>query len=502
MSVNLVIVSNHIFSKGKVFSGAISIKDGLIVSVDNEIDSKLIDENTKIIRCGDKWVTPGLVDNHCFFSGDLMLHSGVDFKDCNNSKDLVDKLVLSKKIFNLHLGWNLSTSMMNSNFDCLFKGIKAPILLRGEDEEKVYINDEAKKLLDWDGKDLSSEAQWKLIDFILMDKEYSKSAFTNYSRKMNEHGVTTVKEMGFDTYSGFTEILHDLDDAKSLTLRVDFMSQPVAYKQNLKYGERESKRNSEMVRFSGYNYMTDGSVSEFCADTKQPYENGNICKQKIDYAKIEKDTLEADKKGFRVSLHAQGDAAIHKSIEIFDKCRKDEDGSLVVRHSMTDLELSDSSDFTKMAKLGIVGEVYSEIMSIYDDPLGKIELINNYVGKNRAKNYWNRRSMIDNKIVLCCATDLPLIEDNLGKSIRNSVFGRFNDGTLFQEQNTFKLNELLTAWTWGGAYNLGLENRIGSISSGFEADIVIWNCDLAKCDWEDTEKINVEQSLLKGKRVF
>ena len=341
-----------------------------------------------------------------------------------------------------------------------------------------------------------------MIDLLLRDEELSVSAFEKYQKRMNRHGVTAVKEMGFDTYSGFTEVLHRLDAENRLSLRVNFMSQPVAERQNLSFGRDERRRNTDWVRFSGYNHMSDGSVSEYCADLKNPYENGWSCRQTIDYEGLKEDTIAADSKRFRTSLHAQKDAAIHKCMEIFAKCCRNEQGRLYRRHSMTDLELSDPVDFAEIAKLGIVGEIYPQIMSIYDDPAAKIRLTNEHVGTNRAENYWNRRGMLDTGITLSCATDLPLSEDNLGQSIKNSVYGRFGDGTLFQEQNTMTIKELLTAWTWGGAYNLGLESFLGELRPGFAADLVVWNYDLSVVRWEETDKIAAEYCFSDGKEIL
>ena len=74
------------------------------------------------------------------------------------------------------------------------------------------------------------------------------------------------------------------------------------------------KYHSDFLSFSGYNQMSDGSVSEHNAYLKKPYEDRNtICAMEIDWKQLEEDVIEADRKGFRFSLHCQGDGAIEKS---------------------------------------------------------------------------------------------------------------------------------------------------------------------------------------------
>lgn len=66
---------------------------------------------------------------------------------------------------------------------------------------------------------------------------------------MNSKGITSIKEMGFDDFYGFTDILAELESENALTIRVNFMSQPVAEPFNLSYGKemRENLKESLFV---------------------------------------------------------------------------------------------------------------------------------------------------------------------------------------------------------------------------------------------------------------
>ena len=69
--------------------------------------------------------------------------------------------------------------------------------------------------------------------------------------------------------------------------------------------------------------MTDGSISELCGDLKNPYSCADTtCAQDINWDLLENDTRKADTEDFRFSLHAQGDAAISKVLDIYDTCKK------------------------------------------------------------------------------------------------------------------------------------------------------------------------------------
>ena len=89
--------------------------------------------------------------------------------------------------------------------------------------------------------------------------------------------------------------------------------------------------------------MTDGSISQMEGALKQAYCGTDcLCAISIDWDAIAGELRTADENGFRFSLHAQGDAAIAKVLDLYECCRRDENGRLINRHSITDLEFSDA----------------------------------------------------------------------------------------------------------------------------------------------------------------
>lgn len=282
------------------------------------------------------------------------------------------------------------------------------------------------------------------------------------------------------------------------------MSQPVAESINFEYGEKMRREyNSDMLCFSGYNQMTDGSVSEYNADLKKPYEGKDFCCQlKIDWKKLEADTLEADKRGFRFSLHAQGDGAIAKTLDIYEKCQRDEKGKLINRHAITDLEFSDPEDLSRMGKMGVIAEIYPQIQSIANRK-DKVAMINEKIGAERGRYYWNRRKMADSGVIISCGTDLPLLIDDIPQSIYHAVGALFPEGgEPFNEKNTLTISELLKAWTYGGAYDLGKEKILGTIEEGKKADLAVIDGDIFNTALEHIRELKVCLTICDGKIVY
>jgi predicted amidohydrolase YtcJ len=338
----------------------------------------------------------------------------------------------------------------------------------------------------------------------LEDKKFIVPVFKDYMKLLNSRGITAIKEMAFDDFSGFAGILENLENGRDLTLRVHFMSQPSAGGFNLELGRRlRQQYHSDSLCFSGFNRMTDGSISRGNGDLKTPYEGkpGVYCGEQIDYDRIEKDTLAADQEGFRVSLHAQGDGAVAKVLDIFDQCRKQEK-KLLLRHAITDLELTDPQDLIRMGKMGAIAEIYPQIPSLYKQQ-EKINGIKAAIGTERSKHYWNRRAMADSRVIISCGTDLPLLYDDIPESIYHACGGFFSDGRkAFNPGNTLTIDEMLRAWTAGGAWNLGLETKTGTLKAGFLADVTVLDGNVFEIPMETMRSTKVCLTIMNGQVVY
>jgi len=508
----LVLQSDCIFTAAgePPFAGYVAVSGGRIAAVGKgTCPDEYKGPSTKVYDLGKRTVSPGFSDVHCFFTGYSVGFVGADLSSAKSCEDLVAMAKEQEKKTApghpvLGHGWDPQqihpegTALLDQAF-----GDK-PVVLFAEGRETCWMNSAAQKLYQFTPETCWPESYVRLLPEIIGDRSFSEPEFRRYMKMMNSRGVTSVKEMGFDTFCGFTDVLADLEKAGELTLRVNFMSQPVGEPMNLAYGKAmREKFQGEFVRFSGYNQMTDGSISQLCGDLKKPYLCADTtCAQKIDWKQLGDDTRAADAEGFRFSLHAQGDAAISKVLDIYETCRRDEAGRMVNRQAITDLEFSDPADLERMGRMGVVAEVYPQIQSIADRA-GKLAMIEEKIGMERGQYYWNRRKMADSGVVLSCGTDLPMLIDDIPESVYHAVGGYFPEGgEPFNKQNMLTVEELLTAWTRGGAYDLCCEKELGTMEAGKKADIAVLSGNLFTTPLEEVRSLKVDLTLLGGKEVY
>lgn len=446
-------------------------------------------------------ITPSFVDTHCFFWGYALGQFGIDMNECNSLHEILVQFEKSPSQYqNYYIGKNINFIPTSDEIDEIFPQ-QIPVILFHTKFDKFSLNKTASRILKLNSGDYIPEKMTSIIKLMLSNERFISKTLNQYVELMNRKGVTTVKEMIFDDGYGYLEWLK-----KNLptTLQIHFMSQPVTEPINIDFGHyAKEKLSSPQLIFSGFNLMTDGSISQWQGHLKDAYADCPITgSEEIDYDVIRNAVFEADKNGFRFSLHAQGDGAVSECINIFSECRRDINEQLVNRHAITDLELMTDSDAVRMGWLGITAEIYPQIQSLYAGD-EKVKLTKSRVGESRISLYWNRQKLKENQVTLSCATDLPLLYPDIPASLYHACGGFFSTSKIpFNVQNTLSRESILTAWTYGGCYNLGLESRQGKLQLDYIANLAVINGDLEEASLEEIRSLSVIACFKEGTLLF
>lgn len=101
--------------------------------------------------------------------------------------------------------------------------------------------------------------------------------------------MTSIKEIGFDDYTGFTEVLKKLEDEGRMLHRVNLVSQPVDEPMDFEYAMRcREAFQGSFIRFMGFNLMVDGVIAEHEGDMLEEYRDlpGVTCAMDIPYDQL------------------------------------------------------------------------------------------------------------------------------------------------------------------------------------------------------------------------
>lgn len=506
----LVLLSNNIFTavNKEVKSGFVVIEGNKIVAVGSKEEAKpWIEKSTKVIDLVDKVVTPGFVDCHTFFTGYVLKSIGIDFAQIKSDIDGIKKIQEYRQnrpenapVFG-H-AWEPESFKITEE-DLLDKSFpNIPIVIFTLDRDNCWMNEAAKQRYGFTPEACYAEKIWRIMPEYLNEADM-KERYLDYVRMLNEKGITTIKEMSFDDYYGFADVMETLEKEDILNTRVSLMSQPVGRGIDIEHGKAMKKRfKGEFINFSGFNRMTDRGIPSFLGELIEPYASRPDikCLVPVEWDLITKETLEADKNGFRYSLHCQGDGAVRHTVELFDRCEK-VNGKLKNRHAITDLEYTNPADLEYFGKIGGITEVYAQIQSL-DKKQDVMDMIERQLGKERGKNYWNRRKMWDSGICVTCGTDLPLLIPDIPEAIYCGCGGYFSDGESFNQNSMLTIEEMLIAWTKNGQFNCYNEHRLGTLEVGKLADIAVLDGNVFKATMEEIKNMKVCLTISDGRIVY
>lgn len=506
----LVLLSRNVFDAtgADAFDGFVAIKGNKIEAVGLHSEAEpYLAKADQVIDAGDRVLMPGLTDNHTFFTGWSLLHVGPDLGEARDAREA------AALVAEAAAGLEPGKPLFAHNWDAGFAGAEADALLEEAvpdrpfvaftaDRGACWINQRARERYQFDNEPKDAESTWRMMGDLLAKPEV-KALYNDYMKMLNRRGVTQIKEMSFDDYYGFADVMQELEANDGLTVRVSLMSQPVGAPMDLEHGRAMQERfQGPFVSFSGFNRMTDRSIASGCAELKEPYcsDPSTCCAVPVEWGLVEDELARADAAGFRYTFHCQGDGAVAHVVDLYEKCARDESGHLVQRHAITDMEFSNPEDLERFGALGGICEVYPQIGGL-DNADDVVEMAEAQIGPERFKNYWMRRTMVDAGCRVVGDTDLPLMLPSIGESIYCGCGGHMNDGVQLRTENTLTVPEMLEAWSANGAYDCYSEDRLGTLEPGKLADICVLQEDVLHADPALVRGVNAALTISDGRIV-
>ena len=72
----------------------------------------------------------------------------------------------------------------------------------------------------------------------------------------------------------------------------------------------------------------------------------------------------------------------------------------------------------------------------------------------------------------------------------------------FQPENTIPVSAMLKAWTIGGASNLSMEDKIGTLEEGKLADLAVFSRDFTELNAEESLQVKNVMTMMNGNIVY
>jgi hypothetical protein len=276
--------------------------------------------------------------------------------------------------------------------------------------------------------------------------------------------------------------LEDLDHAVELGLRTGF--------------------GDDWLRIGSVKAFMDGALGPRTAAMLQPYlnepENRGILI--MDAEELFEAGRRAVEVGLSMAVHAIGDRANHEVLDAYEQLRRFErDHNLPpLKHRIEHVQVLHPDDAGRLAALGIIASM-QPIHATSD-----MHMADRYWGERSALSYaW--QTQLQQGARLAFGSDAPVESPNPFLGLHAALTRQQMDGSPAEgwyPQQRLSIQEALEAYTLGPAYTAGVETRLGRLSPGYLADLIVLPQDPFAIPPSDLIKLESSATMLGGEWVW
>ena len=245
---------------------------------------------------------------------------------------------------------------------------------------------------------------------------------------------------------------------------------------------------------------SDGALGSRGAALIEDYADdpGNRGLLTADSALMRRVAAKALRSGFQVNIHAIGDAANRRVLDIFEDALTEvpiADHRFRIEHA----QILNYHDIPRFAQLDVIPSMQGSHQT------SDMYWVPNRIGWNRSQGTYAWRSLLNSGMVIPNGSDTPVESPNplisFKAFVSRSDADGYPEGGWFPAQKTTRQEALLSMTLWP-AYAAFMESVSGSLTAGKYADFVVLDQDIMTVAEEQILDTRVEMTVLGGKAVY
>lgn len=530
LAPDIVIINARVrtMDAGNPTAQALAITGNRIMGLGSTAEVKpLAGPRTRIIDAGGKLILPGFNDSHVhFLTGGFSL-ANVDLREAKSPEQMAERLrdyarKTPKGRWILggdwdHEKWPRSPLPTRSMIDAATP--EHPVFVNRLDGHMALANSLALKLAgvtketqdppgglivrDSTGEPTGvlKDAAESLVERVIPEKTFEEKhvaarAATDYAARM---GVTSLTDMSAGEDVGLYQYMLERGELKT---RIYATRSIVSWEVLGKAGVRAAF-GPDMLRIGGLKGFSDGSLGSTTAFFFEPYNDapgtrGLLFEQMLPEGIMLKRVQAADRVGLQVMIHAIGDEANFRILEIYRQTAE-QNGERDRRFRIEHAQHLRASEIPRFGRQKIIASM--QPYHCADDG----RWCEKRIGAERAKSTYAFRSLLDTGAVLAFGSDWTVAPLNPFEGIKAAVTRQTLDGkhpTGWIPEQKISLDEAVRAYTIGSAYAEFAEKSKGSLAPGKLADLVLIDQDIYSIEPSNIDQARVLLTVVDGRIVY
>ena len=337
-----------------------------------------------------------------------------------------------------------------------------------------------------------------------------RSAAPGFFNDMSAVGLTAAFDAGMiDTGRLGMQIAHELAETDALPLRM-VGSLYINTPKDLLTAHEELSTLREIYDHELFSVTTlklslDGTVEAKTAVTLAPYlaPEGHEASPLLPDTQVFNAVFEAYSLGFDLHLHAIGDGAVRTALDAIEAGQAAHPKA-DVRATICHIEVVDTADIDRFGALGVVAQTTPTWFE-YD------EIAMEFLGPDRFEQLYPLASILRNGGRVTLGSDYPV--SWIGKDALNPLFniemavtrqraGDANYPIQARANERLSVDQAIRAHTVDAAWQIRMEDTIGTLEVGKKADLVVLERDPYSTPIHSIHTIAVDITVSDGRRVF
>jgi len=334
---------------------------------------------------------------------------------------------------------------------------------------------------------------------------------------LSRHGVTSIFDAGNKGFGDIAySVVSQLEKEGKLPLRY-YGTYQIFTPERVKTAISEIRRyrseyGGQLLQFNSVKLFMDGISANQSASYLDPYEGSTayVGATMLSVEELRDLLLELNEEKLDLLVHTIGDLAVRTVLDAVEAAQAIAKDDFYPRVTMAHLALIDPLDLPRIKKLGVISNFTPWWFGV--DPNDVVEEL---LGEERYSKMYPAKTVFDSGARVTFSSDewwggdmlATYISPYLGMQVGHTRqfpkdwWETEDDGVRSPISERLSLEQLLEGYTQNGAYQLRLEDKLGSIEKGKLADFVILNKNLFEVDPYEISKLKPSAVVMEGKVI-